>query len=587
MPLHFPNIKPLRLLSALLFLPILLSGQNHLKMEGTIKDGSTQAVIPYASIYVKEKGIGTISDFNGNFILSGIAPNDTVKVSFIGYTTLVITLKESVAGKEYFLQSKPERLKEVTILASDEFLYHLTSKISKTQTRQSRTAKSYYNLSTTLNSRRVELLESYYNGTYSGYDVDALDLKTGRIALNGFDNRYFVSTETSRVMFLHKLFDKNPFLPDNPLSFGSARVKRLYDLHLESKFTDNDTSVIYAIGFSPKDTSGHLFSGTLWVDSARYTLQKIELDIRNASVHPFVPHGNADSLANVGMTISHTYEHQGDAMYVKSIDFKYSLTYSTRFGNLYTTQTRAVLYAYSYEETFKLPFFNFSNSEYVDYRKISAAPYNPFFWEHLDEFQGLPQEGRLLFMNHPRSLTSQKLFTQGAFRGKNFFEHPYVFWSTNRIFFASDSVDYSIYNRQIPATRYHLNAQIYMDINHTADSSHILTASVFDPFESYYHFPPTPEGNAFINMYFDLVEIYRRKLEKRLSETSSLKDSAGSIYHNTIDELNLDSERFFKEMDHGTYLPAMLQWNEYINEELQIDNLRLFGLRKSLNDGGN
>lgn len=53
---------------------------------GVVKDGTGETVIG-ASVVVKGTTNGTITDFDGNFSLSGVKKGDIIQISFVGYVT--------------------------------------------------------------------------------------------------------------------------------------------------------------------------------------------------------------------------------------------------------------------------------------------------------------------------------------------------------------------------------------------------------------------------------------------------------------------------------------------------------------------
>jgi TonB-linked SusC/RagA family outer membrane protein len=57
------------------------------KINGKIQDDANNEPLPGASIVVKNRAKGTISDVDGNFIIEVYSPEDTLVISFIGYTT--------------------------------------------------------------------------------------------------------------------------------------------------------------------------------------------------------------------------------------------------------------------------------------------------------------------------------------------------------------------------------------------------------------------------------------------------------------------------------------------------------------------
>lgn len=86
---------------------------------------------------------------------------------------------------------------------------------------------------------------------------------------------------------------------------------------------------------------------------------------------------------------------------------------------------------YEFDSTFLHPLFDFQEG-LDDYRKISAFPYNEFFWENHDEIQlNYADSSNDRFFHDSTTLTNVKFF--GNKRHKLQFEHPFIQWSSNRI----------------------------------------------------------------------------------------------------------------------------------------------------------
>ncbi|MCH8903806.1 MAG: carboxypeptidase-like regulatory domain-containing protein [Bacteroidetes bacterium] len=558
-----------------------INSPDTLVIDAKILDKESSEPLPYATIYNQSSARGTVSDLEGMFKLKGVTLNDTLIISYIGYSKKMIVVTRSMINEVIFLNPKAEPLTEVLVFADNSHLYDLIASCKKTRTNRSRTAKTYFSLESHINGFQVELLECYYNGEFAGYDVTELRLKNGRIGLTEFGNRFFVSTETSKALYMQKLFHKNVFFSQSPFELSKTKLKKQYDLFVKSKYLDDDSATVYVVNFVPKDSTQGLFKGQVWFDSSNSRIIKVNLEAINTTTHPFIPHGNIDSLTQVDIYISKTYRLIDGDMYVNSIDFNYQISYKTVDAQLFSVSTNAVLYAYDYTDQFLLPLFQFSSGSYVDYRKINAAPYNQFFWDNIQEF-GMTdiKDKNDLFHKNKSTMTGQTLFINNPYFVKGLFDHPYVFWSENRIRFRddlSDNLDYTSYEGAIPLERYNLVVQIYLDINQLNDSLNIITSTVFDPFESYYHFPLTNEGMAFINMYFDVIEIHRRELDSALGELEDIRDMI-SLYDEKIEELEKISRSFFNDVVRGTNKDGMLKWNKFIRNEIKIDNIALFNL---------
>lgn len=85
-----------------------------LNVTGNVKDASGETIIG-ASVLVKGTTNGTITDFDGNFSLSGVVQGSVIEVSYIGYTTQSITVKDASPLK-IILKEDTETLEEVVVV---------------------------------------------------------------------------------------------------------------------------------------------------------------------------------------------------------------------------------------------------------------------------------------------------------------------------------------------------------------------------------------------------------------------------------------------------------------------------------------
>ena len=111
--------KPLLL--ALILYPAIVFNQNS-QIKGCIFDGSSKEKIPYAHIYLKRNGAGTISKKNGEFKL--IIPQqkivDTVVFSALGYNTKELPLGKTLNTDTLYLHKKTYQLPPVTVIAQKQ-----------------------------------------------------------------------------------------------------------------------------------------------------------------------------------------------------------------------------------------------------------------------------------------------------------------------------------------------------------------------------------------------------------------------------------------------------------------------------------
>ncbi len=264
-----------------------------------------------------------------------------------------------------------------------------------------------------------------------------------------------------------------------------------------------------------------------------------------------------------------------------SLNFEYRVNYSNRRGQLYKVATKAVLLPYRYNEPFVLPRFKLGDSPLSDYMRINAFPYNAVFWTKGDEVRINDQHGENeAFFADARSLTNVDLFQPNSLGGRGLLETPYVRWDARqRVIFTQmrerpQPIDPN--KREVRVDDYQLQVHLFMDLNPVGDSLHWLTATIFDPHQSYFYLPMTNAARCFINMYFDLMEIERRKLELRLQQSERTEAAFLETYAEVTREAQRLAERFFKEVMIGNNQKGMMHWNQIIIDALEVDNLAIY-----------
>mgnify|MGYP000051488745 CR=1 FL=1 len=558
-------------------------------LEAKLVDKFTGEIISYANIFNSNGSRGTISDDSGYFKLNSLNISDSLTISFIGYKTI----KEPVTifeGLDFiYMETQIDILSDVILLSDYSFLYDLLASCKRNISSQSKTSKAYFELETYINEQQVEQVECYYNASIRGYDITDLKFKNGRIAVTDYNNRFFFSTATGEILHKHSLFKKNIGFPQGPLELSKNKLKKKYDLSLISNYADENEKEIYVVKFDPKDPSGNFFSGCIWINRNDGFIVKINLESLKSKVYPFVPLFEPERINGVNLFLTKTYQLNEGQMDLKSVNFDYDLIYNPDIkrgiDTVQTKSTKAIFVVYDYTRQFEIPYFDFTKEYLVhnDYRKISAVPYNSFFWEDMNVFKLSDRQGRIEnFYNNSASLTHDKIFKSNKFSDKGFFEHQYTNWSEKRIFFrnhSSNPMDFEIYDGNIPSARYNLEAQIYLDINETIDSTHVLSETVFDPFKTFFWYPMDHKGLAFINMYFDIVEIQRRELEREIGQHKLSIDRIKELYVERKEKTEQMCQAYFRSVERGNNLKEMLKWNKYIKDELHIDNVEIFQLQ--------
>jgi hypothetical protein len=560
------------------------------EVEGRITEELSNAEIPFANIQNRSLRKGTISNADGFFKISIEKWTDTIWIQSVGYKSQRLILDEKTAFYVVKMQESVTELGEVMITPKENiYLFHLLESCRTNSNKIKQEAKAYYELKTFIDDRQVELVEGFFNLGLSGYEISSQALKAGRIALQAYDEqmRMFISSESSKAILLSKVMKETDYFPLSPLSMNFKKMRRGFQLNLDRKYVDDNQDSITVINYLPKERSGNYFKGKIWLNTTRNRLVKQTMDCEDCKIHPFLPLFELDSILKVNLQMTKTFEPKDGKQLFNHVDFNYEVTYKSRFGKTgeknYLIRTNALLYAYDYEETFFTPKFEFDKKA-SDYRKIFSMPTDDFFWQYNDEYRlNDHQNSNLAFFSDPASLTNMNYQVKTDLPlEKGFFQEPYIRWSSKRIIFKESIPDSLLDPSKVGLVdrNYNLLVKVFLDVNTYHDSTNILTCTIFDPYESYYLLPIDMVTHCFINIYFDLVEIERRKLEITLKNKVLTREEVNEVYDKFVRDCDLIKDKYFKSVDHGRNKTELIKWNEQVKSELHIDNIDFFGLFK-------
>ncbi len=504
-------------------------------IEGQVRDKQTKEPLAFVNIYNKSTKKATSSTFDGHFRIFLKHRGDTIVFSYVGYKQETLFYNQRSGFVKLLMEQSSTALNEITIVANDNYLYNLLSDCKKNQDEVKTEAKTYYLLESYVNNQQVELVECYYNGIVSGYDLEELKIKNGRIALKKMNDRFFISLESSKAISLLKLFQHNAYFPDNPFTLSKRNLKKYYELELLKTYEDEHGKTIYLIEFKPKRNTENLFSGKVWINYALHKIIKIDLEAINTKKHPFLPiKVSMDNIQKVDLNISKTFDDFNNKSVFNHIGFDYTIQYKSRDSLVYTISTNAFLQAYDFDTHFQLPRFSFSRDNWGDYRKINAIPYNEFFWEHTDEFKQIDRKNKNNnYFNVEADITSESLFKANRFFIRSLLLYAYIKWNADRIWFAdfdSDSTTHNAKNQMYYSEEFKLNVKLFADMYFIQDSVQLITATILDPIGSYYNFPKDKTAISFINIYFDLMEIQRSEFEREFLNSDKSIATFNSLY---------------------------------------------------------
>lgn len=569
--------------------------QTNLIISEIVYDSLNYEPLGLVKVYNLNKKTGTSTTFQGVYRLENTSLTDTISFYVIGFQRKIITVGELIKSDTLFLNPESQLIDEVIILADNSILYDIISNCKNKTVKNDIVSKTYMEVKSTNNAEPIELIQGYYNGYFNGYGLTQLTTKNIRMGLRPVDQRMYTSIMTTGVFYEHDLFKTSDLFPSNPLQLSKQQLKKQYHLFLNGKFKENDR-IVYVIGFEPNKEHSHFFSGTVWIDSSDSKLYKVVLEKDTAMQHPFAPFWNTQKLSNINLKITKSFLHEGTSIKTNYVDFEYRLDYTTEdTTSINTIKTHASLQAYNYDDSFIEPLFDFPDEkEWPNHElsKLAVIEYDSLFWECQEEFKTSSDHlSNNLFYNDSLTITGQMFYSKDLFRflpvnksTNNRARSIFVNWSKEkRIFLKNLGADTSVYtNTQgvIPSQLYHLEAQIYLNINEVCDSVYYSTKTIYDPFKTFYHYPFTSETLVFINVYFDIVEIQRRKLDKELKLCNNDSDLMKRRYFQIMEETQELTKKYFNEVNRGYNQLKMISWNKFVKDRINIDNIELFTEKK-------
>ncbi len=569
-----------------LFLLTISVNLAQLKIVGVVKDINTNAGIPYCPVVVKNnQTVNTITNEDGAFMLE-VSDSDTLQIKYIGYKSKVISVLNFRKTSILFLLPINQMLTEVVVRADNDYLYKMMDNCRKVLIKSKTTeSKVYFFFETFKNGTPVELLECFYNGKFSNSGIKQLDFKNGRAGLVKVDNGYFISTNTSKAVTFSNLVEQSKYFPAGPFHFNIAKLKKKYTLKLMPA-RDEDSSVI-VLKFEPKNSDNTLFSGEVRFNKKTFVVYQIKLSAINTSIHPFESIHENGTIRNVSFDVTKNFKIVNDTLLPESIYFNYTLNYKTvksyaiaRMDTTYTIDSKGVMFFYDYHNPFFKPYYNYDDN-LNDYRKIISLNYNKEFWQ-LNKglvYSKKAQAGITFFKNNGIFLNFKSNLNDTV----SYFDDTDVTWSgEKRLSLKKNKLQrdtttkYSYGSQPFLSSLYTIEAQIFLDVNKKGDSLVHFSVTVFDVFQTFYNLPEEKQTNCFINIYFDLCEIERRKMEHTLSGKHYAFAQIDSIYKASVQNLAKIKNVYMKEVFLGRNKDQLKKWNDVVYKELNIDNFMFF-----------
>ncbi len=297
-----------------------ISAQPIYSITGKVTDAQTGEGIPFASIALKGKSVGTQSDFDGNYKLTVQTLADSLVTSSIGYITsrkpVSIVAQQTINIQ---LSASAQQLKEVIVRTrGQDPAYRIMRKVDEHRSKNNfaeinayeceaynRISISVQNLSEKFKQKRI--IRDIYQKLAQ---IESLRDKNANLVIpiylsEAISTIYFKKNPMRMKEIVQKSYSKGLGIADNdfitqltasgyntinfyqnwiglfrkefmsPLAKGGTGV---YTYFLRDT-TQVGLHTCFRIDFDPKNTRDLAFRGTLWIDTTSYALVQIDANI--------------------------------------------------------------------------------------------------------------------------------------------------------------------------------------------------------------------------------------------------------------------------------------------------------------------
>jgi hypothetical protein len=266
-------LRTLIIFLALGFVITSLFAQNSpLRISGSITDSQTGEPLPYATVSVAGKAIGTISNTDGSFDfrIESPVPGDTLIVSMIGYARIKIRLTSSLIDHSFKLVPLPVQLDEVVVVSIDEIFAKVKAHVKDNYPSDKYQLECFYREIKKQRDTYRSLLEAAIVIEDNGYDHQKSSESVFIREIRGsskFINQYSAFFQEDNL--LRETLGLNAVR--HPASDPSVFGKHPYKLKHMDKLMERPVYVLVS------DTSnGEHWQRTLYVDTETYAIYRSE-----------------------------------------------------------------------------------------------------------------------------------------------------------------------------------------------------------------------------------------------------------------------------------------------------------------------
>lgn len=316
---HLKYIFPLFFFNTLAFAQV--------KISGRIIDAQSGEPLPYVNIVFKNAQEGTITDFDGNYLLQSENNFDSIVVNFIGYVSITKSIETGISQMNIGLQPEAHGLTEFVIKPGANPALPIIKKAQKNKSKYNyerieayehssytRVQLAVDNITEKFKKRKVfEAMRPLFD-TISSFKIDSLkpvlpvfisetaskfyfrnnprrtkeEILGTKIQGVGVGDESYISQLLGSTFQTYNFSQNSLYILDkdfiSPLS-NSSLSYYIFTL-IDTPYLDNKKT--YQIQLNPKNEKDLVFKGVIWIQDSSFALKRAILEITNQANINFV-----------------------------------------------------------------------------------------------------------------------------------------------------------------------------------------------------------------------------------------------------------------------------------------------------------